>query len=158
MHSTVEMKWSWIQAMSGLRAELLDALSASDLEFTPGGENSTLGELLVQMGEIQYSYTSSFETFTLDWDYRNEDLTLHSDLAALSAWFESLDTRLETMLSALTDDDVQREIARPGGGSMTIEFQLDVFIQALFIFFGKYVVYLKAMNKPLPPSIRDFIG
>jgi uncharacterized damage-inducible protein DinB len=158
MHSTIEANYSWIQAMSALRSELLGALTDADLGFSPGGENGTLGELLVQMGEIQYSYTSSFETFALDWGYTNSAKELTSSLAALGAWFATLDTRLEAVLSALTDGDMQRQIARPGGGSMPIDFQLQVYLQALFIFFGKFVVYLKAMNKPLPPSIRDFIG
>jgi uncharacterized damage-inducible protein DinB len=158
LHKSIEANWSWIQAMNSLRAELLNALTDHDLEFNPGGANSTFGELLVQMGEIEHAYTASFEAFSLDWQYRNQDDSLVTNLPALGTWFESLDARLESVLSELTDEDMQRQIERPGGGSMPVDLQLQVYIQALFIFFGKFVVYLKAMNRPLPPSIRDFIG
>lgn len=144
--------------MIGLRTELLGALSDGDLGFTPGGANSTLGELLVQMGEIEFSYATSFETFKLDWEYRITDPTLTSSLTALGTWFEILDARFEGALSALEDVDLQRQIERPGGSSMSIDFQLQVYVQALFIYFGKFVVYLNAMSRPLPPSIQAFIG
>jgi uncharacterized damage-inducible protein DinB len=158
LQNSIDASWSWIQAMSGLRGELLNALSDDDLRFSPGGANSTFGELLVQMGEIEHAYIASFESFRLDWQYRNSDETLPNSLAALGTWFESLDTRFESVLSALTVTDMQRQIERPGGGSMPVDMQLQVYVQALFIFFGKFVVYLKAMNRPLPPSIQEFIG
>ncbi len=44
------------------------------------------------------------------------------------------------------------------GFTMPVELQLDVYLQALLIFFGKATIYLKAMNKPLPPQIQEYIG
>ena len=37
---------------------------------------------------------------------------------------------------------------------MPVEMSLDVYVQAVLIFLGKAVVYLKAMDKPLPPSVQ----
>jgi uncharacterized damage-inducible protein DinB len=158
MHSSIEMSWSWIQAMNGLRSELLATLADSELAFGPGGANPALGDLLVQMGEIEHSYTSSFVHFTQDWDYRNSDASLRTSVAALTAWFQSLDQELEAALNALGDDAPQRQITRPGGGAMPVDFQLQTYMQAMFIFFGKFVVYFRAMNKPLPQHVEDYIG
>jgi hypothetical protein len=41
---------------------------------------------------------------------------------------------------------------------MPLDLQLQTYIQAMFIFFGKFVVYFRAMNKPLPQHIEDYIG
>jgi hypothetical protein len=41
---------------------------------------------------------------------------------------------------------------------MPVELQLDVYLQALLIFLGKATIYLKAMNKPLPQPIQEYIG
>ena len=39
-----------------------------------------------------------------------------------------------------------------------IYMQLDIYLQALLIFFGKVTIYMKAMNKALPPSVKEYIG
>ena len=41
---------------------------------------------------------------------------------------------------------------------MPVEMSLEVYIQAILIFLGKAVVYLKAMGKPLPPPSRTGSG
>lgn len=41
---------------------------------------------------------------------------------------------------------------------MPVEMQLDVYLQALLIFFGKVAIYLKAMNNPLPKTVQEYIG
>ena len=47
-----------------MRDHLLTVVSDADLAYKPPGQNPTLGELLVQMGDIEGIYTHSFETFT----------------------------------------------------------------------------------------------
>jgi hypothetical protein len=44
------------------------------------------------------------------------------------------------------------------GYPMPVELQLDVYLQALLIFFGKATIYFKAMNKALPQQIQEYIG
>jgi uncharacterized damage-inducible protein DinB len=158
MHTSIEMSWSWIQAMNGLRSELLATLTDSDLTFDPGGANPALGDLLVQMGEIEHSYVSSFVHLTQDWDYRNSDALLRTSVTALTAWFQSLDEQLEAALNALGDDTPERQITRPSGGAMSVDFQMQTYVQSMFIFFGKFVVYFRAMNKALPQHVEDYIG
>jgi hypothetical protein len=61
------------------------------------------------------------------------------------------------IISAFSDEDLKKTVDR-GGYMMPVELQLDVYLQALLIFFGKATIYLKAMNKPLPQQIQEYIG
>ena len=150
-------KWPWIEGSHGMRSELLDILSDADLAFSPGGQNMTLGALCRQMGEIEHSYIESLKTFQQDWSYRNMEADLESSAARLKAWFQTLDDSLKATVSALSDEDLKKTIDR-SGYPMPLELQLDVYLQALLIFFGKATIYLKAMNKPLPQQIHEYIG
>ena len=59
-----------IRGHHSMRDHLLTIVSDSDLADKLPGENPTLGELLVQMGDVQGVYAHSFETLTLDWTHR----------------------------------------------------------------------------------------
>ena len=157
MNRYMQEKWPWIEGTHALRVQLLDTLSDTDLAFSPGGQNMTLGALCREMGEIEHSYEQSLKTFQQDWSYHNTEADLESSVARLKAWFQTLDDELKATVAALSDEDLQKTIDR-GGYSMPVELQLDVYLQALLIFFGKVTIYLKAMNKPLPQHIQEYIG
>ncbi len=150
-------KWPWIEGSHGMRSQLLDILSEADLAFSPGGQNMTLGALCRQMGEIEHSYIESLKTFQQDWSYRNMEADLESSVARLKAWFQTLDDSLKATVSALSDEDLKKTVDR-SGYPMPVELQLDVYLQALLIFFGKATIYFKAMNKALPQQIQEYIG
>ena len=150
-------KWPWIEGSHGMRSQLLDTLSDADLAFSPGGQNMTLGSLCRQMGEIEHSYIESLKTFQQDWSYRNMEADLESSAARLKAWFQTLDDSLKATVSALSDEDLKKTVDR-SGYPMPVELQLDVYLQALLIFFGKATIYFKAMNKALPQQIQEYIG
>jgi hypothetical protein len=149
-------KWPWIEGTHQMRTQLLDILSDADLTFNPGGQNITLGALCRQLGEIEHAYTQSLKTFQQDWSFRNEEADLERSVARLKEWFQGLDKDLKAVASALTDEDLQKTIER-GGFAMPVDLQLDVYLQALLIFFGKATIYLKAMNKALPQQIQEYI-
>ena len=157
MNSYMLEKWSWIDGTHAMRSQLLDILSDADLAFNPGGQNMTLGALCREMGEIEHSYVQSLKTFQQDWSYHNGEADLESSVARLKAWFQTLDDELKATVSAFSDEDLKKTVDR-GGYMMPVELQLDVYLQALLIFFGKATVYLKAMNKPLPQQIQEYIG
>jgi uncharacterized damage-inducible protein DinB len=157
MNRFMQEKWSWIEGSHGMRTQLLDVLSDADLAFNPGGQNMTLGALCREMGEIEHSYVQSLITFKQDWSYRNKEADLDSSVARLKAWFQTLDDEMKATVSALSDEDLTKTIDREGF-MMPVELQLDVYLQALLIFFGKATIYLKAMNKPLPQQIQEYIG
>jgi uncharacterized damage-inducible protein DinB len=150
-------KWPWIEGSHGMRSQLLDILSDADLAFSPGGQNMTLGALCRQMGEIEHSYIESLKTFQQDWSFRNTEADLESSAARLKAWFQTLDDSLKATVSALSDEDLKKTVDR-SGYPMPLELQLDVYLQALLIFFGKATIYLKAMNKALPQQIQEYVG
>lgn len=156
MNRMMNEMWPWIEAAHGMRVEMFDILNDADLAFYPGGQNMTLGALCRQMGEIEYSYTQSLKIFRQDWSYRNNEAALVSSIAHLKAWFQTLDDEMQAAVAALKDEDMRREVDR-GGFAATIEFQIDVYLQAVLIFLGKATIYLKAMNKPLPQSLQDYI-
>ena len=150
-------RWSWIEGTHGMRTQLLDILSDADLAFSPGGQNITLGALCIQMGEVEHAYIESLKAFRQDWSYRNTETGLESSVTQLKAWFQKLDDEMKTIVSALSDEDLKKTIDR--GGFMTpVDLQLDVYLQALLIFFGKATIFLKAMDKPLPQYIQESIG
>jgi hypothetical protein len=157
MNHFMQEKWPWIEGTHEMRSQLFAILSDADLAFSPGGQNMTLGALCREMGEVEHAYTQSLKTFQQDWSYRNREADLENSVARLKAWFQTLDGEMKTTADALMDEDLTKTIDR-GGFELSVELQLDVYLQALLIFFGKATVYLKAMNKPLPQQIQEYIG
>lgn len=158
MNRLMEEKWSWVEGCHGMRTGLLETLSDTDLGFSPDGGNMTLGELLRENGEIEYTYIQSLKTFKTDWSYRNTEDGMTTHLSKLTAWFETLDADLKATLSAFSNEELSQLVERRGGYSMPIEMQVEVYLQAMFIFFGKATVYWRAMDKELPPSVKEYIG
>ena len=157
MNRYMQEKWPWIEGSHGMRSQLIDILSDADLAFSPGGQNMTLGALFREMGETEHSYIQSLQTFKQDWSYHNTEAGLESSIARLKAWFQTLDDEMKATVSAFSNEDLTKTVDR-GGFAMPVELQLDVYLQALLIFFGKATIYLKAMNKPLPQQIQEYIG
>ncbi|MCA9908533.1 MAG: DinB family protein [Anaerolineae bacterium] len=158
MNRFMQDKWAWIEGSHGMRTGILEMLNDADLTFNPGGQNMTLGALIREMGEVEHSYIQSLKTFKQDWAYRNTEAGMDTSVARLKAWFQTLDDELQATASAFSDEDLDKQVERPGGYAMPVDMQLDVYLQALLIFFGKVTIFLKAMNKPLPDSVREYIG
>ncbi|MHB8628797.1 MAG: DinB family protein [Aggregatilineales bacterium] len=156
MNRFIQERWAWIEGTHGMRATLLDTLTDADLAFNPGGLNVTLGALCREMGEVEYSYIQSLKTFKQDWTYRNTEAGLATSVAKLKAWYQTLDADMQATVAAFSDEDLKKEIDR--GFKVPVEVQLDIYLQALLIFFGKATIFIKAMNKPLPKQIGEWIG
>lgn len=144
-----------------LRDQLMEILADNDLSLRVGGANPTLGALCREIGEIERSYIESFKTFGLDFGYRNPDPRLESSVAALSSWYAELDSELRAAIERLSEDDVaNRTIDRsdfPGFAPM-LRIQLDIYKEALLIFYSKVDVYLRALGKTPPEQWRKWIG
>lgn len=157
MNRLMESVWLWIEASHGLRDEIIAGLSDADLAFNPGGDNITFGALIRECGEIEHSYAESLRTLKQDFDYRNPGLA--SSVQQLQAWFQQLDADMKATLAAFSDADVEsKQVTRASGYQMPIEMQLQTYLQALMIFFGKAVTYLRAMGKPLSKNIQEWVG
>lgn len=151
-------RWPWIEGSHLMRTQLLDMLSDADLAFNPGGEAMSLGALCREMGDVEHSYTQSLKTLQQDWSYRNADVGLESSVARLKAWFQTLDDEMQATVAELSDDDLRQSVDRGNGSSLPVDWQLDAYLQAALIFFGKATIYLRIMNKPLPEQMRAYIG
>ncbi len=156
MNHFMQEQWSMYEGTHGMRTQLMDTLSDADLAFTPGGQNMTLGALCREIGEIEYSYIQSFKTFTQDWSYRNTEPGLETSVSQLKAWYDELDNDMKETLAALSDGDFNKMVNR--GFEFPLEVQIQIYLQALLIFFGKATIYVKAMNRPLPQIIQEWIG
>lgn len=148
-------KWSWIEAAHGMRTQLFESLSDADLAFSPGGQAMTFGALCREMGETEHSYTQSLKTLKQEWSYHHPEADVASHVDHLKTWFQTLDGELQMALTTFLEDG-EKTIDR--GSPVTVEFQLDAYLQAVLIFLGKATIYLRVMNKLLPPFFEEYIG
>jgi hypothetical protein len=159
MNSLVERELPILKATQALREQLMNALTNDDLTYKLPGENPTLGELCFEMGEIENSYIQSFKTFTQDFNYRSDTDNVGKSVEKLKAWYQTLDAELETVLSGLSDDDIQnKHIERGHGFSPPVGVQFHVYREALLICYAKADVYLRAMGKRLDGQWLAWIG
>jgi hypothetical protein len=146
-----------------LRNELMELLTDDDLSYRPGATAFSLGELCREIGDIEHSYVEALRTFQQDFDWRNPDPLMGRSVGALREWYADLDRRLAIALEALTEDEVtNRRVTRhdfdveefsPGPRQ-----ELDVYREALLIFYGKVSIYLRAMDKTLSGHWQAWIG
>jgi uncharacterized damage-inducible protein DinB len=158
MNSIMREYYPVFQMYQELRDQMMATLTDDDLAFRPGGENPTLGALCREIGEVERAYIESFKTFTLDFSYPNAEAGLESSVARLSAWYAALDRELRAVVEGLSEDDIQSRVIDRGSFTLPPRFQLDVYKEALLIFYGKSIVYLRAMGKPVPEQWRDWLG
>lgn len=147
----------------GLRTELIDVLRDEDLAFRPATAAASLGELCREIGDIEHSYIDAFKTFRQDFGWRNPDPDVERRVAALSSWYSDLDRELLAALTALTDDEVaKKRISRPDVDvedfSPLPAQELDIYREALLIFYAKVSIYLRIMGKELPGRWSMWIG
>jgi hypothetical protein len=156
MNKFMQEQWPTFEGTFKMRAQLFDSLNDSDLAFSPGGQNVTFGALCREMGEVDYSYLQSLKTLKQDWSYRNTEPGLESSISKLKAWYQSMEADMKSTLEAMSDDDLKKVVER--GFTVPIDVQMQIYLQALLIFFGKASVYVRAMNKALPQSFKEWIG
>ena len=142
-----------------LREQLLDVLTDDDLAFRLGGNNPSLGALCRDIGDVEHAYVESFRTFTCDFSVKVASPEAETSVAHLRAWYAALDEDLRAAIERLTEQDLNhRTVDRGHDFRLPPQLQLDVYKEALLIFYGKVSVYLKAMERPLPKQWVEWIG
>lgn len=142
---------------NALKAQMLEVLTDADLAHTFPGSPS-LGELSKEIGETEQSYLNSFKTTKLDFKYRNPDAALATSVSALTAWFTKLDSEMAEVLAKFSEDGLQTTSNFRGNWEVTMQVNLEIYLQALMIFAGKAWVHLHALGKTLPEQWADWIG
>jgi hypothetical protein len=142
-----------------MRDGVLERLDDGDLAFTPGGENVSFGQLLDEVAALEQSYVASLDSHVQQWPSTDPAHDGAHSLSRLRERFRSLDAQMESAVARFADGDDQAVVVtRPDGTVRSRDEQVEIYTQALFIFLGKAVVYLRAMRKPLPPSVARYIG
>lgn len=148
-----------IRGHHSMRDHLLTLVSDADLTYRLPGRNPTLGELLVEMGDLQGTYTHSFETFTLDWAHRRLPPPAPITVASLRTWFAQHDDAMSSALSRFTVDELQVDRIDRGHGFIASPFvQHQVYREAVYIFYGKLSVYLKALERDPGEEWAAWVG
>jgi hypothetical protein len=148
-----------IRGHHSMRDHLLTVVSDADLAYRLPGLNPTLGELLVEMGDIQGVYTHSFETFTLDWAHRQVPSPSPITIPGLRAWFVAQDDAMKDVLSRFTEEELQVDRIDRGNGFIASPFvQHQIYREAVYIFYGKLSVYLKALERDAGEEWAAWVG
>ena len=115
------------------------------------------------MGDVERSYVEGIRTFRQDFSWHQDDPAVVRSVAALAAWYAELDRDLLAALEAPAEDDVTtRRIARADFDPdeflpLPLE-DLDVYREALLIFYAKASIYLRLMGRDLPGHWGHWIG
>jgi hypothetical protein len=148
-----------IRPHHSMRDHLLKLVSDADLAYELPGWNPTLGELLVEMGDLQGVYTHSFETFELDWSHRQLPPPEPITIASLRAWFDAQDVAMKAALDRFTDEELRIDRIDRGHGFVASPFvQHEVYREAVYIFYGKLSVYLKALERDAGEEWAAWVG
>lgn len=158
MNTIVRDYYPTFRLYQRLRDHLMDGLDDPDLGYAPG-RNPPLGVLCREIGEVEQAYIDSFRTFTQDFSYRAGDPELDTSVAKLKAWYGRLDAELKDAIEGLSDDDLQNRLVDRGHGfTVPPAIQLDIYKEALLIFYGKVSVYLKGMGKERSEQWQEWIA
>ncbi|MCO6449944.1 MAG: hypothetical protein J5I90_04055 [Caldilineales bacterium] len=140
-----------------LRTQLMELLADSDLAFRLDG-NPSLGALCREIGDVQQAYARSFQSFTIEFGRSDQSPEIENSVSGLQDWYAEMDRRLRTNIEALSDEDCHDRKIDRGGWEVSPQMQLEIYKEALLIFYGKVSVYLKTMGKTLPEQWADWIG
>jgi hypothetical protein len=146
---------AWLRGLHAMRDGLLEQLADDELGRSTGGGNVSFGQLFMDLAALQQSYITSLRTRDQQWPDATSDE--HPTVAALTRLFHKLDAEMELAVTS-ADQRTDAVITRPDGEVRTPDEQLEIYTQALFIFLGKAVVYMRAADKDLPPFVAHYIG
>ncbi len=156
MNSLVTETGEILRGTRDLRTQLIGVLTDADLSFSLPG-NPTLGELIREDAETERIYADAFKTFKQTFEYGTSDPALATSVDKLKAYFQAVDADMDAALEALSEDDIKSKTIDRGWGA-PLRMNLDFYLQAVLIFFGKATIYYRAAGKPLPEQWKAWIG
>ena len=148
-----------IRGHHSMRDHVLTLLSDSDLDYKLPGANPSLADLLIELGTLQGIYTHSFRTFELDWAHQELPTPEPVTISTLRSWFDTQDDAMKTAMDRFTPDELQIDRIDRGGGFIASPFiQHEIYREAVYIFYGKMSVYLKALERDAGDSWTAWVG
>ena len=113
----------------------------------------------MELGNVQGVYTQSFETLALDWGHRQLPPPAPITIPSLQAWFVVQDDAMRKALSRFTDEQSQVDQIDRGHGFIASPFvQVQIYREAVYIFYGKLSVYLKALERDAGEEWAAWVG
>ena len=158
MNSLMQQHADLLKSLQELRPDMVSILTDADLAYKLPGRNGTLGELFLEMGEVEQSYIDSFKNFKQDFSYRHPDAAVLTSVEKLKFWYETLDQELLVTLEGLREEDLQKTIDRGYGFNPPVITNFHIYREALLIFYSKAHLYIKALEKSVPGKWRWWIG
>lgn len=156
MNSVAQQQIGLLDQTLNMRHELLAGLQDADLAYKIDG-NPTLGELLKQAAETEQQYADSFTTGQHNWSL-TLDPGLATSVAALKDAFAHSEQAFKAGFSGLSEIDVQSKMIDRMHMQIPAGVQFHIYREAFLIYMAKVAVYLKAMGKPLPTQLGEWIG
>jgi len=148
-----------IRGHHSMRDHLLTLLSDADLAYKLPGHNPSLGDQLIELGDIQGVYTHSFQTGTLDWGHRQLPPPEPLTVAGLQTWFGAQDDAMKMAMDRFTDDELRIDRIDRGDGFIASPFvQHQIYREAVYIYYGKLSVYLKALERDAGEAWAGWVG
>ena len=132
-------------------------ITGEDLAFSLPG-CPALGQLLMDIGDVEWAYTQSFKTYTLDFAERAPGRDRVISGASAVEWLQTLDQQLKEAVAALSDEDLTGRQVERGGWQMPVVANFHTYREALLISFGKLDCHLKALGKDLPKEWIAWVG
>lgn len=159
MNSLVQQQFPILDQTLALRHQLLEVITDDDLSYKLPGANPTLGALCRELTEVEGAYIDSFTTLKLDHSFRHADCeTLESSVDALKSRFSEQEEKLKATVAEIPEEDLHNKVVERQFFSLPMMLNFVVYREALLIFYAKVVVYLRAMEKPIPPQVQGWIG
>lgn len=140
-----------------VRDSILALIGEEDMAFNLPG-NKTLGELVLEYGDVEHVYTLSFKTFKQDFGSKAPGREEVSSGPSAVSWLHGLDEEFKKTLSGLSDEDLAGRHVDRGGWEMPVMANFHTYREAVLILFGKTDIYLKALGKELPEEWRAWVG
>jgi hypothetical protein len=142
-----------------MRDHLLSLVSDADRACRLPGQNPTLGDQLIEMGDIEGVYTHSFEALTVDWTHRQLEAPEPITVAGLQTWFAAQDDAMNAALSSFSEEELRADAIDRGHGFVASPFvQHEVYREAVYIFYGKLSCYLRALERDAGPEWAAWVG
>jgi hypothetical protein len=147
-----------LRSHASLRIQLLDSLSDEDLAFALPG-NPTFGEVIRDLGEVQGDYVEAFRTLKQAWGVRPGPVGVETSVVRLQGWFADLDREMEAVLTAIPEGGFwAQQVDRGGGLQLTLGAAFHSYREATLVCYGKCVVYLHALGRPLNEQWQGWVG
>lgn len=138
-------EWEFVRKLT---LDLLNALTETDMVFTPGEGVGSFWKHFRHMGAVQECYMESLTTGKIQWDH-NKRYHGGMSIQALASYLHTLDTEL---WNKLKDINWEGRINWGTNDRPSVYAHLMRMYSHEILHHGSWVVYMRLLGKPFPVS------